>query len=229
MTPTHQGWTEADVSMSLLVGSTLQAELSVATRHWYRWRKFKEGERMQIGFYFDQSRCIGCYACVAACHSWHQLDQETPDLIEIVSQERGEFPNVSLSNLFLTCFHCAEPTCIPACPDGLLVKRAEDGIVVITNPEQCTSCELCLKACPYDAPKISSRGKVNIVKCDLCVDRLNQNRAPACVATCPTEALDVGIMEGLVAKYGNLRELEGFTDYRETKPQIIFRAMSFKK
>ena len=181
---------------------------------------------MQIGFYFDQSRCIGCYACVAACRSWNELDDEMPDLVQIVSQEGGEFPNVSLSHLFLTCFHCVEPACIPACPDGLLVKRAEDGIVVITNPEQCTSCGLCVEACPYEAPKIVTGGKVNIAQCNLCLDRVSQGKPPACVATCPTEALEVGPMEELIAKHGKLRELEGFADYRQTNPSIVFRAMS---
>ena len=184
---------------------------------------------MQIGFYFDQSRCTGCYACVAACRSWNQLDQEMPDLIQIVSQERGEFPNVSLSHLFLTCFHCAQPACIPACPDGLLVKRAEDGIVVITDPEQCTGCGLCVDSCPYDAPKMVTNGKVNIVMCNLCLDRLSEGKAPACVATCPTEALDAGPMDELMAKYGEARELEGFADYRQTNPSVVLRAMSLKK
>jgi len=184
---------------------------------------------MQIGFYFDQSRCTGCYACVAACRSWNQLDQEMPDLIQIVSQERGEFPNVSLSHLFLTCFHCAQPACIPACPDGLLVKRAEDGIVVITDPEQCASCGLCVDSCPYDAPKMVTNGKVNIVMCNLCLDRLSEGKAPACVATCPTEALDAGPMDELMAKYGEARELEGFADYRQTNPSVVLRAMSLKK
>jgi anaerobic dimethyl sulfoxide reductase subunit B (iron-sulfur subunit) len=180
---------------------------------------------MQIGFYFDQSRCIGCDACMAACRSWHQLDQETPDLIQIVPQERGEFPNVSLSHLFLACFHCAEPTCIPACPEGLLVKRAEDGIVVLTEPELCTCCQLCVDACPYGAPKITASGKGKIVKCNLCLDRLSECKAPACVATCPNEAIDAGPMEALISKYGELRNLTGLPDYQKTKPSVIFRAM----
>jgi len=148
-----------------------------------------------------------------------------PDLIEIITQEQGEFPKVSLTHLFLTCFHCAEPGCIPACPEGLLVKRVEDGIVAITDPEQCTECKLCVDACPYDAPKMVTGGKINIVKCNMCLDRLNKSKAPACVANCPTEALDVGPMEELIAKYGELRELEGFADYRQVKPSIVFRAM----
>ena len=179
---------------------------------------------MQFGFYFDQSRCIGCDACMAACRSWNQLDQEIPDLIQIVSQELGEFPHVALSHLFITCFHCAEPSCIPACPDELLVKRAEDGIVVVTDPELCTNCQLCVEACRYDAPKMVTGGKIHIVKCNMCSDRLSEGKAPVCVATCPTEALDVGSMEELIAKYGELRELEGFADYRQVMPSIIFKA-----
>ena len=184
---------------------------------------------MQIGFYFDQSRCIGCYACVAACRSWHELDQEMPDIIDIISQERGEFPNVSLTHLFLTCFHCDQPACIPACPDGLLMKRAEDGVVIITDPALCTNCMLCVEACPYDAPKMTAGGRVNILKCNMCIDRLGEGKAPACVATCPTEALDVGPMEDLIRKYGELRELEGFADYHRTNPSVIFRAMNTVK
>ena len=182
---------------------------------------------MQIGFYFDQSRCIGCYACVAACRSWNELDPETPDLIQIVTQESGEFPHVSLSHLFITCFHCAEPGCIPACPDGLLVKRAEDGTVVITDLEACTNCQLCVEACPYGAPRMADGGKM--VKCNMCLDRLSEGKAPACVAACPTEALDAGPMDELIARYGELREIEGFPDYHRTKPSVIFKAKSSKQ
>ena len=180
---------------------------------------------MQIGFYYDQSRCIGCHTCVAACRSCNELGPEQPDIIRLFSWERGEFPKVSLTHLVTPCFHCAEPGCIPACPEGLLVKRAEDGIVAITDPEQCTECKLCVDACPYDAPKMVTGGKINIVKCNMCLDRLSKSKAPACVANCPTEALDVGPMEELIAKYGELRELEGFADYRQVKPSIVFRAM----
>jgi len=182
---------------------------------------------MQFGFYFDQSRCIGCYACAAACRSWNQLDQETPNLIQIMSRERGEFPDVSLAHIFVTCFHCAQPSCIPACPEGLLVKRAEDGIVVISNPKECTGCLLCVEACPYDAPQLTTSGRIRIVKCNLCLDRLSEGKLPACVATCPVEALDAGPMEELMAKHGELRELEDFADYRQTKPSITFRPKNF--
>lgn len=184
---------------------------------------------MQLGFYFDQSRCVGCYVCVAACRSWNQLTQEMPNLIEIRTKEQGEFPTLSLTHLFLTCFHCAEPSCIPACPDGLLIKRAEDGIVVIHAPERCTGCQRCAEVCPYHAPKMVMDSKINIVKCNLCLDRLSQGKAPACVAACPTSALESSPMEELIAQHGGWKEVEDFADHRQTNPSIIFRAPGPKK
>ena len=183
---------------------------------------------MQIGFYYDQSRCIGCYNCIAACRSWNELDPEIPDLITVLKQERGSFPNLSMTHLFLTCFHCIEPSCVSVCPEQIIIKRLEDGIVVVTDPEQCTSCGLCVEACPYDGPKMVRNGAQAIVKCNLCLDRLEKGRSPACVAACPTEALDVAAMNELNASYGQLRELDGFPDYRATRPSVIFQAMESK-
>jgi len=51
-------------------------------------------------------------------------------------------------------------------------------------------------------------------KCNLCLDRLQQGRQPACVATCPGEALTFGFMDELAelsaAKFGE--KLEAATD-----------------
>ena len=184
----------------------------------------REGSKiaMQIGFYFDQSRCIGCYSCVAACRSWHQLGQEIPDLIEITLQEGGGYPDSWLKHLFLTCFHCAEPACVPVCPEGLLMKRAADGIVIITDIALCIGCMLCVEACPYHAIKTTCTAR--IVKCNLCIDRIKEDAMPACVHACPTEAIHVAPIDVLISQYGELRSLEGFPDHRVTQPSVIFRA-----
>lgn len=184
----------------------------------------------QIAFYFDQSRCIGCYTCVAACRSWKQLDRISPDLIQIISREQGEFPNVFLSFLFLTCFHCAEPPCIPACPLNLIQKRVEDGIVVVKDPGQCTGCQICIEACPYGAPKLMERdsARFSVLKCDLCLDRLERGKSPVCVTSCPVEALDAGPMKALIAKYGGYGKVEGFSNDRKVDPSVIFRAVGDK-
>jgi anaerobic dimethyl sulfoxide reductase subunit B (iron-sulfur subunit) len=86
-----------------------------------------------------------------------------------------------------------------------------------------------VEACPYNAPKMANNGKVNIIKCNLCLDRLNEGIAPACFVTCPTEALDYGPMDELIAKYGELRELAGFTAPNLVNPSIVFRAMAVER
>ena len=30
----------------------------------------------QMGFYFDQTRCIGCYTCSVACKDWHNIPEK---------------------------------------------------------------------------------------------------------------------------------------------------------
>lgn len=100
--------------------------------------------------------------------------------------------------------------------------------MAVTEAKRCLNCagHLCKNVCPYDAPKFPTSGHGRIVKCNLCTDRLQEGRAPACVSVCPTEALDAGEMEELVIRYGKVRELEGFADYRQTSPSIVFRAKS---
>ncbi|MFC1895709.1 4Fe-4S dicluster domain-containing protein [Thermodesulfobacteriota bacterium] len=178
---------------------------------------------MQLGFYFDQSRCIGCYACVAACRSWNEQGPEGPDLIRLVSWEEGDFPEVSLTHLVLTCYHCARPACIDACPEGIIEKRATDGAVIITDADKCTSCLVCQDVCPYDAPQFDGNGSPAML-CSLCTDRLALGKKPSCVASCPVEALDVGPLEELAEHIKGVKEVAGFSDPVVTEPSIIFKA-----
>jgi heterodisulfide reductase subunit A len=89
---------------------------------------------------------------------------------------------------------------------------------------RCLNCagHLCKNVCPYASPRFPDSGRISIVKCSLCVDRTSQGDAPACVISCPVEAIDFGPMEELVAKYGDKREVEGFANYRATSPSIVF-------
>ena len=178
---------------------------------------------MQIGFYFDQTRCIGCYTCIVACKDWHDVPAGPASWRRVTTIEKGKFPELLVAFLSTSCCHCAEPTCVPACPVGAIAKREEDGVVVMDR-EACLgkdNCELCLEVCPYDVPQFGAEDNAKMQKCDFCLDRLAENKEPICVAACLLRALDAGSLDELEAKYGDAKEAEGFVYSAEVKPSII--------
>jgi len=154
------------------------------------------------------------------------LGSEPANWIRITAIEKGKFPDLSLSYLFTTCLHCADPPCIPACPVKAISKRAEDGIVVV-DKEVClgnVSCDgFCQAACPYDVPKFGSESDDKMQKCDLCLDRWAEGTKPTCVEACPMRALDAGPLDKLEAEYGDIRTAEGFVYSEKVKPSIVFK------
>jgi anaerobic dimethyl sulfoxide reductase subunit B (iron-sulfur subunit) len=180
---------------------------------------------MQMGFYFDQSRCTGCFTCNVACKDWHDVAAEPASWLKVTSIEKGKFPDVSLTFLVIHCYHCAEPLCVSACPVAVILKRDEDGIVAV-NRDECLggeNCSLCQQTCPYDGPQFGKEKNPKMQKCDFCHERLSEGKKPICVEACPMRALDAGPIDELYAKYGNVREAEGFMYYPSVMPSIIFK------
>lgn len=160
---------------------------------------------MQMGFYFDQTRCTGCCACRVACKDWFDLPPGEASRMRILYNEEGKWPDVRVKYMIMTCFHCLDPVCIDACDVRALFKRDKDGVVAI-NTGACTGLDecggKCLKACPYEVPQFGPEAKAKMWKCDLCVERLSQDKQAICVEACPTRALDVAPLEELRKKYG---------------------------
>jgi len=181
---------------------------------------------MQIGFYFDQTRCTGCAACQVACKDWHDLPAGSEKWMRVHYSERGKYPNVFVSYLINPCYHCAEPVCARACPPRAIGKRKEDGIVTVDR-QAClgnVECDVkCLKACPYGAPQFGPEPGAKMGKCNFCLDRWLDGKLPVCVEACPTRALDGGDLETLRDRYGWSTEAEGFPYSAKTKPAIVFR------
>jgi anaerobic dimethyl sulfoxide reductase subunit B (iron-sulfur subunit) len=177
------------------------------------------------GFYFDQTRCTNCLACVVACKDWHNVPAGPARWISVKTIEEGRFPNLHVSFLVQCCYHCLHPRCVEVCPSRAIQKREDNGAVIVDS-EACLgrdSCGLCAKECPYDAPQFGAEENAKMQKCDLCLERLTQGLKPICVGACPMRALDAGPMEELVEKYGGGRNAEGFSLFSELSPSILFK------
>ncbi|MHA2038767.1 MAG: 4Fe-4S dicluster domain-containing protein [Promethearchaeota archaeon] len=180
-----------------------------------------------MGFYFDQTRCTGCYTCSVACKDWYDIDAGSENWMRIIAIEEGKFPNLLLAYLALACNHCADPPCIKACPTNAITKREYDGIVIV-DQETCigkNECGAkCLKVCPWDAPQFSATPNAKMRKCELCEERLEQGKQTICVEACPMYALDVGPVEELKKRYGINTKALGFEYNKKIKPSIIFKS-----
>lgn len=181
---------------------------------------------MQLGFYFDQTRCTGCSACRVACKDWYDQPAGPSSWMRIGYVEKGTFPEVFVAYTVNPCFQCESPVCADACPVEAIVKRDEDGIVWVDGDKclgnrECD--EKCRKACPYDAPQFRPEPGAKMEKCNMCLERWDSDREPICVEACPTRALFAGNMEELKAKHGSITETEGFKYSARTKPAILFK------
>lgn len=182
----------------------------------------------QMGFYFDQSRCTGCAACTIACKDKHDLPVGV-SWRRVVQYTTGTWredadgtvsPSIATYYSSIACNHCDDAICVEVCPSTAM-RKGDDGIVYV-DPEVCIGCRYCEMACPYSAPQFNAELGV-MTKCDLCRDRLAVGEKPACVASCPSRALDFGDVEELRAQYGAEAGIEPLPDPRITQPNLVIK------
>ncbi|MFC0536267.1 4Fe-4S dicluster domain-containing protein [Pelagicoccus mobilis] len=145
---------------------------------------FQENE-----FFLDQSRCIGCQACVQACaecdtHRGHAMIH-----LEYIDRPTG------VQTAPVVCMHCEDPTCAQVCPADA-IKQDDDGIVHSAAKPRCVSCSNCVIACPFGVPKMNN-GYELMMKCDMCYDRTSLGKKPMCATVCPSDALYFGKREDI--------------------------------
>ena len=146
----------------------------------------------QYAFEVDLDACSGCKACVVACHSLNGLEQN--EVWRQVGSLHGGCSDLPvIQHVTTTCHHCLEPACLEGCPVRAYEKDPVTGIVRHLD-DQCIGCQYCVFKCPYDVPKYS-HDKGIVRKCDMCHDRLSSQEAPACVQSCPNEAIHIRIVD----------------------------------
>ncbi|HVJ94997.1 MAG TPA: cyclic nucleotide-binding domain-containing protein, partial [Labilithrix sp.] len=172
---------------------------------------FRDLYRMRVArslLVIDQNSCIRCGHCAWSCADVHddgvsrlvrRGDKIVVGIGDSVSEggDRKEMAPLLVPN---SCQHCKNPSCMIDCPTGAIGRDAREEVFI--REDLCTGCGSCAKACPWDniqmAPRtITTRENVSVtstgksyatvaVKCDLCKGK---EGGPACVASCPTQAI----------------------------------------
>jgi len=138
-------------------------------------------------FVTDQSRCIGCGACVQACMECGTHRGQSLIHLEVIDRA------TTTQTAPMVCMHCEDPTCAQVCPADA-IKQTEDGIVQSASKPRCIGCSNCVLACPFGVPKYVAEFD-QMMKCDMCTDRTSEGNAPMCASVCPSEALWYGPIE----------------------------------
>lgn len=110
------------------------------------------------------------------------------------------------------CKHCSKAGCLDVCPTGALY-RTEHGTVVVQQ-DICNGCGTCVAGCPFGVIERRDDGTINAEvdrrdrdeleigtahKCTMCYDRLVEGEEPACAKTCPTNSIQYGTRDEMVA------------------------------
>ncbi|HJQ63184.1 MAG TPA: 4Fe-4S dicluster domain-containing protein, partial [Burkholderiales bacterium] len=144
----------------------------------------------------DNTRCIGCRACMVACKSWNDLPEDKTDFFAGNGYQNPRDLDANNYNLITfneivtgakpdwvfgrqLCMHCEHPACASACPTTALNKTPIGAVVF--NEDRCIGCRACMQACPFIIPKYDYNSFApKIHKCTFCADRLEVGMDPAC-------------------------------------------------
>ena len=159
-------------------------------------------------FVIDQSRCIGCQACVQACMECGTHRGQSLIHLDIIDRP------TTTQTAPMVCMHCEDPTCAQVCPADA-IKKTESGVVQSALKPRCIGCSNCVIACPFGVPNYMAEFD-QMMKCDMCLDRTSEGLAPMCASVCPSEALWYGSNE----KFRERRRGELTNDFQFGNRQV---------
>jgi len=131
----------------------------------------------------DYLRCSGCRRCEVAC-SWRHEGKIWPEASRV--RVFMLVPGVEIPHL---CAQCHDYPCVSSCPFNALSASDETGAVLVDR-EKCTSCAICIDACPGKIPFLHP-GDNKVVICDLC------GGDPECTKVCQEAKFNaLGVVRG---------------------------------
>lgn len=166
---------------------------------------FSDGRKVALAkavILADPNVCSGCRVCEVACTNFNSQGKNGSSLARVILEKdylQGDYRPK-------TCYQCADPPCLQACPvTALQVDKRSGTYARVIDERACIGCRKCLEACAryFDPPRPRFEAEaLRVVKCHLCFGD------PECVKHCPLGALRVERSEGgLMMGYPILREV----------------------
>jgi tetrathionate reductase subunit B len=206
-------------------GSKLREDLFLDEEHW-RERMQAPDDGKRFGWVVDVRRCFGCHGCEVACKA--ENDVPLGSYIRQTIFHDYEKPTGGLARIMvpMACQHCEDAPCIKACPCGALHKGM--GGTVAVDYDVCSGHGACKEVCPYGAIYIDPVAN-QAVKCHNCTHRVEVGMEPACISTCPSEAIYFGDLNDPESKASQMKakleaesDLEQLRAHKDTKPRMWF-------
>ena len=143
----------------------------------------------------DPKKCLACRTCELQCAIVHSKSKELVKAVceKPLPQTRVKVEGTGDLAVPLQCRHCEDAPCVKICPTKATVKSDTEGPVLIKDG-LCIGCKWCILVCPFGVIRTGREGAA-VTKCDLCFERLEKNELPACVAACPSKALQFKTIE----------------------------------
>jgi formate dehydrogenase iron-sulfur subunit len=166
-----------------------------------------------VGVLHDTTRCEGCRKCEEACNKENSLpapEKSFSELSVLDQKRRTTTKAYTVVNKYdgttakspvfrkMQCNHCLEPACASVCFVSAF-KKTKEGPVTY-DPSVCVGCRYCMIACPFEIPTYEYDDPLTpeVIKCTMCYPRIIKGKLPACVESCPKEALTFGKREDLI-------------------------------
>ena len=203
----------------------VREDLFMPEEHW-RDRITAPDDGKKYGWIVDTRKCFGCHACEVACKSENDVPLGNYIRQTVYHDHQRSSGAVARIMAPMSCQHCEDAPCIKACPCGALHKGAGGSVQV--NYDKCSGHASCKDACPYGAIYIDPVAN-QAVKCHNCTHRLENDMDPACVTTCPSEALVFGDLNDPGSRISRLKaeleesgDLEQLREQKGTKPRTWY-------
>ena len=182
----------------------------------------------KYGWLVDTRRCFGCHGCEVACKAENDVPLGSYIRQTVYHDYEKKSGGIARLMVPMACQQCEDAPCLKACPCGALHKGA--GGTVQVNYDACSGHAACKDACPYGAIYIDPVAN-QAVKCHNCTHRLEVGMEPACVPTCPSDALYFGDLNDPNSKISKMTEVleaedgvnvETLRPEKKTKPRMQF-------